>query len=129
VIHVGSVSGGKGALIVKLSCPAGRSACEKATVQATVTEHLEGTRLVAVTAGKAKQRVRVKTKTVAIASGSVSLNAGATTTLTLKLNATGRALLDKYGKLTAIITIKSGGKTRKTITIHIQKAKKATHKK
>jgi alpha-tubulin suppressor-like RCC1 family protein len=129
VIHVGSVSGGKGTLSAKLSCPAKGSACEKASVRATVTEHFRGQRLVAVTAGKTKRRVRVKTKTVVIASASVSLKAGATRTLTLKLNAAGRALLDKYGKLTAIVTITSGGKTRRTITIHIRKDTKATHKK
>lgn len=126
VVHVGAISGAHGNLAVTLSCPAGGASCQAATVQATVTEHLKGGKVTVVTArNKNKKKPAVKTKTVVIASGGTSLAAGATKTLTLTLNAAGRALLQKYGKLTAIVTVRSAGKTIGTVTVHVQKAASA----
>ncbi len=127
--HVVSISGGHGNLTVALSCPAGGAACITATVQATVTEHLKGGKLTAITARKRKKKAAAKTKTVVIAIGDVSLAAGASKTLELSLNAAGRALLAKYGKLTAIVTVSSAGKTLDTATVTVQKAKKPKRKK
>jgi hypothetical protein len=127
--HVVSISGGHGSLTAALSCPAGGLACMTATVRATVTEHLKGGKLTAITARKGKKKAAAKTKTVVIATGSVSLAPGASKTLELSLNAAGRALLAKYGKLTAIVTVSSAGKTLDTATVTVQKAKKPKHKK
>jgi hypothetical protein len=127
--HVLSISGGHGSLTVALSCPAGGLACMTATVQATVTEHLKGGKLTAITARKGKKKAAAKTKTVVIATGSASLAPGATETLTLTLNGAGSALLAKYGKLTAIVTVSAAGKTLDTATVTVQKAKKPKKKK
>jgi hypothetical protein len=64
-----------------------------------------------------------------VASGDVTLPAGGTQTLTLKLNSAGQALLAKFGKLTAIVTVSSGGKTIDTATVTIKKAAKPKKKK
>ena len=120
--HVASISGGHGNLTVTLSCPAGGAACGTATVQATVTEHLKGGKVIAVSARKGKKKAAAKTKTVVIASGGASLGAGASKTLTLKLNAAGSALLAKYGKLAAKVTVSVGGKTLDAATVTVRKA-------
>ena len=51
----------------------------------------------------------------------MTLSAGTTQTLTLTLNATGQALLAKFGKLTAIVTVSSGGKTIDTATVTVKR--------
>jgi len=127
VAQVGSISGGHGNLTVTLSCPAGGAACSAATVQATVTEHLKGSKVTAISAKKKKSAA--KTRQVVIASGGASLAAGASETLTFKLNGAGSALLAKYGKLTAKVTVSAGGKTLDTATVMVQKAKKPKQKK
>jgi hypothetical protein len=126
--QVGSISGGRAKITVALSCPAGGTACAPLSLQATVTEHLRGGKVTGVTARNGK-KAPAKTKQVVVAVGSVSLGAGASKTLSLSLNAAGRALLAKYGKLTAIVTVSSAGKTLDTATVTVQKAKKPTKKK
>ena len=127
VAQVGLISGGHGNLTVALSCPAGGGACPAATVQATVTEHLKGSKITAISAKKKKSAA--KTKQVVIASGGASLAAGTSETLTLKLNGAGSALLAKYGKLTAKVNVSAGGKTLDTAAVTVQKAKKPKQKK
>jgi hypothetical protein len=121
-IQIGSISGGPAKIMVALSCPAGGTTCAAVSLQATVKEHLKGTKITAIAAG-AKKKARTTTKQVLVASGGVTLSAGATQTLTLTLNATGRALLAKFGKLTTIVTAGSTGKTIDTATVTVQKAK------
>ena len=70
------------------------------------------------------RKVRTTTKTVVVASGDATLSAGTKRTLTLTLNSTGRALLAKVGKLKAVVTVSSGGKTIKTVTVTVLKAEK-----
>jgi hypothetical protein len=125
--HVASISGGHGNLTVTLSCPAGGAACSAATVQATVTEHLKGSKITAISAKKKKSAA--KTRQVVIASGGASLGAGTSETLTLKLNGAGSVLLAKYGKLAAKVTVSADGKTLDTATVMVQKAKKPKQKK
>jgi hypothetical protein len=48
---VGSISGGPAKLTVALSCPAGSAGCAPVSLQATVDEHLKGTKITAITAG------------------------------------------------------------------------------
>jgi hypothetical protein len=64
-----------------------------------------------------------------VASGGVTLSAGGTQTLTLALNATGKSLLAKFGKLTTIVTASSAGKTIGTATVTVQKTKPKKKKK
>jgi hypothetical protein len=126
--HVVSVAGGRGKLTVTLSCPAGGAACVAVAVNATVEEHLKGKKITAIAAGGKKKKAPV-TKQVVVASGGVTLSAGATQALTLTLNSTGRALLSKFGKLTAVVTVSSAGKTIDTATVTVQKASKPKKKK
>ena len=96
-VHVGPVSGGKGQLTVKVSCPSGGAACSKVTFKATVTEHLQGSKLLAVSARK---HSKTKRKVVVIASASLSsLAAGTSKTVTLKFNKVGLALLKRFKSL------------------------------
>jgi len=128
VVHVGSIFTKQGKPTVTLSCPAGEAACQVVSVQATVIEHLKGGKITAVSARKGKKKATAKKKRVVIATGSVTLTAGASKTLVLTLNTTGNALLKKYGKLTAIETVSSGGTTISTATVHWQKATKRKRK-
>jgi hypothetical protein len=59
----------------------------------------------------------------------VTLSAGTTKVLTLTLNSTGQALLAKFGKLTTIVTVSSGGKTIDTVAATVQKTAKPKKKK
>jgi hypothetical protein len=119
----GKISSADGKLSLKLSCAKGGGACSKTTITATVTETLKGKKLVAVAASKKSKTTK---RVVTIAKASASLAAGASKTLTITLNATGKALLKKYGTLTTRVTVTSGGKTIRTQTIklHEPKAKK-----
>jgi hypothetical protein len=127
LVHVVSAAGGQGSLVVTLSCPAGAGACQAASLQATVTEHLKGAKVTAISAKKKKPAA--KTKQVVIASGGATLAAGASQTLTLTLNGAGSALLAKYGKLTTLVAVSSAGKTIGTATIALHKAKATKGKK
>ncbi len=127
-VKLGSISGGHVKITAALSCPEGSLACARMTVKATVKEHRKGGKVIAITAGK-KRKTRTTTKTVVVASGGVTLAAGTKKTLTLTINSTGRALLAKFGKLKVIVTISSGGKTIKTVTVTVLKAKKPKKKK
>ncbi len=69
------------------------------------------------------------TKQVVVASGAATLPAGTTKVLTLTLNSTGQALLSKFGKLAAIVTVSSGGKTIDTATVAVQKTAKPKKRK
>ncbi len=128
VVHIGSISRKQGKPTVTLSCPAGGATCQVVSVRVTVTEHLKGGKVIAVTARKGKKKAAVKKKQVVIASGSAALAAGTSKTLELALNGPGKALLAKYGKLTAIVTVSSGGQTISTATVHLQKAPKGKKK-
>jgi hypothetical protein len=126
--QAGAISGGPAKITVTLSCPAGGAGCAPVSLQATVKEHLKGTKITAITAG-AKKNARVTTRQVVVASGGVTLAAGATQTLTLKLNTAGQALLSKFSKLPAIVTLNSAGKTIGTATVTAQKTKPKKKKK
>ncbi len=128
VVHIGSISHKQGKLAVTLSCAAGGATCQAASVQVTVIEHLKGGKVIAVTARKGKKKRTVKKKQVVIATGSAALAAGTSKTIELALNGAGNALLEKYGKLTAIVTVSSGGQTISTATVHLQKAPKGKKK-
>jgi hypothetical protein len=121
--HVISVSGGGGKLMVTLSCPAGGVACAPVSLQATVTEHLKGSKITAITASGKKRKTHATTKQVVVAGGSATLAAGTTQVLTLTLDSTGRALLSKFGKLPTIVTASSAGKTIDATTVTVQKTK------
>jgi hypothetical protein len=129
VAHLVSVSARDGKILAKLSCPAGAAACSAASLRATVLEHLnKHGRIVAVAASTGSSSVHPKTRTVAIAGAGVSLTAGATRTITLTLNATGQALLKKYGKLTVRVTLSTAGKTLQTLTVRVIEPRKAKRK-
>jgi hypothetical protein len=122
-VKLRSISGGHAKITATLSCPTGGATCAKASLKATVKEHLKGRKITAITASS-KKRASTKTKKVVVASGGAALSAGKHKTLTLTLNATGRALLLKFGKLRAIVTVSSEGKTIKTVTVSVLKPEK-----
>jgi hypothetical protein len=126
--QVASVSGGHADITAAISCPAGGTACPQVSVQATVTEHLKGSKIKAISAS-GKKKPKPKTKQVVIATAATILAAGATKTITIKLNATGLTLLKKFGKLNAIVTVRSAGKTIDTVTVTVEKAAKPKKKK
>jgi hypothetical protein len=123
---VGKITGAADGLSVHLSCPAGGGNCLKATVTATITEHIKGGKLTAVSA---RAKAKKTTKKVTIAKSSLTLAAGKSATLKLKLNATGSKLLTKYGKLSTKVTVTVAGKIVKTATVHLTASKKTKKKK
>jgi hypothetical protein len=117
--RVVSISGGHEKISVVLSCPSGAAACVPVSLKAMIKEHLDGKRIIAITASG--KEARIKTKQMLVSAGSATLSAGSTETLTLKLNATGRALLSKFGKLEVVVTATSGGKTIGMAIVKVQK--------
>lgn len=122
VLHVGRISGGPGRLTASLSCAGGSGSCPPASVKATITEHLRGRRITGVTASGRKQG---KAKRITIATASATLRTGSTKTLTVALNATGRALLARFGQLRTAVTVSAGGRTLKSATVTVTKARRA----
>jgi hypothetical protein len=127
--HVASIAGGKGALTVKLSCPPGGGACATLAVKAVVFEHLRGKKLIAITAIAGKKKAHISTKQVTVGSASLSLAAGASKSSTLKLNAAGRALLVRFRKLVATVSVSSAGKLIRSASVSISPVAKAKKKK
>jgi hypothetical protein len=117
--RVVSISGGHAKITVVLSCASGAAACAPVSLKAMLKEHLKGKRIVAISASG--KEARIKTKQVLVSAGGATLAAGSTKTLTLKLNATGRALLAKFGKLEVVVTATSGGKTIATATVKVRR--------
>jgi hypothetical protein len=128
LVHLVSAAGGHGSLSVTLSCPPGGATCQAATVTATVTEHLKSSKVTAVSSRKSKKKARAETKQVVIAAAGTTLAAGTTKTFTLTLNASGRALLAKFGKLTTVVSVTSAGKIVGTATVTVKKPAKAKKK-
>lgn len=118
---VSAIKGGKSNPTAVLSCPAGGASCATANIVATVTEHLKGSKVTAVTsaAKSKKKKSKAKTKRIVIASSSVTLAAGAKKMITLTLNATGKRLLAKYRKLQVLVTVSVSGKAIRTQTVTI----------
>ena len=121
-------SAGTAVSSVALSCPPGGVACQAASVRATVTEHLKGGKVTAVSSRKSKKKARAQTKQVVIATAGATLAVGTTKTLTLTLNASGRALLAKFGKLTTVVSVTSGGKVIGSATVVVKKPARAKKK-
>jgi hypothetical protein len=117
--RVVSISGGHAKITVVLSCPSGTAACSPVSLNAMLKEHLKGKSIVAISAGATQ--ARVKTKQVRVSIGGATLAEGSTETLTLKLNATGRALLKKFGKLEVAVTATSAGKTIGTGIVKVRR--------
>jgi trimeric autotransporter adhesin len=125
-VTVGSISSANGEFTAEVSCPAGGVACAAVSLKATVKEHLKGRTITAVTAHRTNKKT--KTKVVVVASGAATLSAGVKEAVKLKLNRTGRALLSKFHKLTALVTVSSGGKTLETATVTLREPKKKKKK-
>jgi hypothetical protein len=98
-------------------------ACTIATLSVTVVEHLKKGRVTAVTAKQKKT-----TGTIVIGGGKIFLAAGAHQTLSFAINAAGRALLARFGKLSAVATVSSGGRVISRTTIHLLKPTPAKKK-
>jgi hypothetical protein len=119
VARIASVSGSGGKLTVKLSCPFGAGACSTVTLTATVTEHLRDGRIIAVTARVHKVNLGTHFRLVKIAAGSTGLAAGGTRTLSILLDSAGRALLAKFGRVTALVRLSERGMTVSTGTVRL----------
>jgi streptogramin lyase len=122
--HLVSISGTTGKIVVKLTCPGGGETCSPLSLKVTVAEHLNKGKVIAITAARSKAKVGARVQQVVIAAGAATLAAGSTKTLTLSLNATGRSLLKKHGKLSAAVALISGASTQ-TTTAHLTRPVKA----
>ncbi|MGD0196530.1 MAG: hypothetical protein ABSC56_01295 [Solirubrobacteraceae bacterium] len=87
-------------LLVALQCAAGGSCSDSVALH--VTETRQHGRVLAVSA-----RAKTTATTVLVGDGSVHLASGASKTLTVKLNALGRALVQKFHHLVAAVTVTS----------------------
>jgi hypothetical protein len=118
------LTGGAGEIKATLSCPKSARSCAKYTVTGTVTEHLKGTKITAISARAGdKAKKKAKTRIVKVASSSGSLSAGKSRSLTIKLNSAGRALLKRFGRLKVDVTVTAGGKTVKTARVTVTRPK------
>ncbi len=96
-----------------VSCPAGSSSCP-VTVSLSVEESGGG----AVTARHAKRR------TITIGSTAFTLKGGQQRTVTVSLNHTGKTLLAKHKRFTALLKVVSGGTVVKTQKIAVKLKRK-----
>jgi hypothetical protein len=96
--QVGNVSGSKGQATLSLACHGTAGTSCKVHVTLTTVEKLRHGHLIGIAAAK------THSKTVTVASSTITIPAGQTVKVTLKLNATGRKLLKRFGKLPAHIT-------------------------
>jgi hypothetical protein len=123
---VSSLAGGAGLVEAKLRCAASAKSCRSYLVVASVTEHLQGKKLLAITA--LKKKTKTTTRRVTVASSKGSLKPGRSVTLKLTLNPAGQALLKRYGKLKVSVVISAGGKVLKRETVTVTRPKPTQRK-
>ncbi len=100
---------GKGVLL-KMNCEsAGSSAACSTDLSLTVVEKIRGGKLVSVATLASKQKT--KEKTVVIGSASTAVADATSSDYLLELNATGKALLKRFGHLTAELSVIANGVT------------------
>jgi Asp-tRNA(Asn)/Glu-tRNA(Gln) amidotransferase A subunit family amidase len=125
-LKVGTLTGGRGFLSVKLSCPSGGGTCSRVRIDAFVVEKIQVTgKVVAVTAVKA-----AISRTVAVGGVTTSILAGATKTIRVDLNKSGlRRLVVSRSGLPTRVTVTSAGKKISSAVVTVKKlpvAKKKT---
>ncbi len=86
------------AVTVALACTAAPGATCRVSAALTSTERVRGTTVLGVTAA-------VRPRQVGVGGGSATLGPAKTTRVTIQLNATGRRLLARFGKLPVRVTI------------------------
>jgi hypothetical protein len=123
-VHAEKVIAKDGKLSVKISCPA-HDTCLGYTETVTVTEHLKGKKVIGVAA--AKRSTATKVITIAKARGTVA--AGKRVIVKLSLNKTGAALLKRYKKLRAEVTLTVAAKTLSKSIVTLVQPKPARTKK
>lgn len=99
-----------GAASVSLSCTAGTGSCSL-QVLLTISETLRGRTVVAL---GASSHPRLTHKTLVVGRASATLTPGQARSLTVALNATGKALLARHGKLLVKVTVTQGAHVLKT---------------
>jgi hypothetical protein len=90
-----------------VSCPTGPNACTL-TDTLTATETVQGGTVIAARATKKPKTVK---KTVVLGKVTVTIAAGQSKIVTVSLNAAGKKLLKKLGKLKVSLTSSEGSKT------------------
>jgi Glucodextranase, domain B len=131
--QIGSAHTGTHSVSFTISChgPA-ESSCEIAS-SLTTMEKTKGGKPIAVSA-KRRRRVKTTSKEVSVGSSKISMSTGQQLTITLELNALGKRLLAKFGKLPAHLTVSQlANGQRSTIisenlTIKGSKRRKRRHK-
>jgi hypothetical protein len=122
-----TLSGAKGHVTITLACVGSAGASCTAQLNLTTLEKLRGHRLIGISA-----RRHTTTKRVTVGAGSVTIAAGSRATLTIALNAAGRRLLARFGKLPvrviATVTASNSAPVTLTATTIIKPAPKKHRK-
>jgi hypothetical protein len=113
---IGTITGGRGVVDVRLSCGAGPAAAVRYAVRARVIER------VARAHGHRAHGHRVRRRTVTIASGEGSVGPGRSLTVALKLNRAGRSLLAHDHTVRAKVSVTAGTVVRR-LTVRIRGAR------
>lgn len=126
-----ALKGGAAEIKATLSCAQSAKSCLKYSITATITEHLKGGKLTAVSARASNKKTKKKatTKVVKVATYTGSVSAGKSKTITIKLNGAGDALLKRFGKLKVSVTISAGGEKLASATVTVTRAPKGKAKK
>ena len=104
-----------------VSCAGASGATCHITVSLSVSETLEGGKVVAVSA---KAKSKTKKRTVSVGRASVTLDAGQGETVKVKLNSAGRGLLKSHHRLAVKLTATSGATKLRSQTVTFKEAKK-----
>jgi hypothetical protein len=102
-LSVGSIRAARGRLTLRVTCAAGAAAC-RTSVSLTVVQRLRAGRVIGVAA-----RRTTTTKTVTVGRATATVAAGATRSMTVKLNAAGRKLAGRFGRLPVKVKVIANG--------------------
>jgi len=94
-----------GALSVPLRCLAASGDCRPATITVSVLETVRDGRVTAIGAARGVRRRRID-RTLVIGSATATLFAGRSEEVLVHLNASGRRLLQRWGRLAALVEVK-----------------------
>jgi hypothetical protein len=112
---------------VPVSC-SGSGTCS-VTITLSVTETVQGGKVIGVTASARHKKPKKTKKTVTVGKTSVRIKAGSHETVKVSLNGTGKKLLGKHPKLSVKLLVAMAGKKISGSTVTFKKPKKPKHKK
>lgn len=116
----GAIGVRAGVLSVPLRCLAASGECGAATITVLVVETVRDGRVTAISAVRGAHRRRTDDRTLAIGSTTATLSAGRSERVLVHVTPAGRRLLQRWGRLAALVEVKSRSSVIASRVVHLR---------